>query len=317
MRKFFGFLLFLGLAQAQSLTLYTSEVLTNVNPMVELFRRANPGVSVQVFRSGTGEVITRLRAELEAGNPQPDLLWVADETFFRELAGANRLRAVRATTPGFPVRFAYQGGLYYEVRLLYNGIAVNTRRLGNLPEPAAWRDLLRPEYKDLIGMPNPNLSGAALSTLGTLTQRFGFGFFEQLRRNGMRVEQSNPVLQQKLAEGQYALAIITDFGIRDLIRQGAPLKMVYPRDGAILVPTPIGILSTSKNPALAERFLRFLLSAEAQALFAQQGYIPVVASAPRPAGVSGEVLAIPSAADYVQANRQGLLSQFNTLFNLR
>lgn len=65
----------LALAQQQSITLYTSEVLTNVNPMIELFKRANPGVNVQVFRSGTGEVITRLRAELEANNPQADLLW--------------------------------------------------------------------------------------------------------------------------------------------------------------------------------------------------------------------------------------------------
>lgn len=242
---------------------------------------------------------------------------VADETFFRELAAANRLRPVRATTTGFPVKFAYQGGRYYEVRLLYNGIAVNTRKLGNLPEPRSWRDLLKPEYRDLVGMPNPNFSGAALSTLGTFSQRFGFGFFEQLQRNGLKVEQSNPILQQKLAEGQYGIAIITDFGIRDLIRQGAPLKVIYPRDGAVLVPTPVGILSSSRNPTLAERFLRFLLSPEAQALFAQQGYIPVIASAPRPAGVSGEVLSVPSAADYIQANRQTLLAQFNALFNLR
>lgn len=304
-------------AQPQILTLYTSEVLTNVNPMIELFKRANPNVNVQVFRSGTGEVVTRLRAELEAGNPQADLIWVADEAFFRELAAAGRLRPSRVISPGFPVKFAYQGGRYYEVRLLYNVIAVNTRKLGSLPEPRTWRDLLKPEYRDLLVMPNPNFSGAALSTLGTLSQRFGFGFFEQLQRNGLKVEKSNPILQQKLAEGQYGVAITTDFGIRALIRQGAPLKAIYPRDGAILVPTPIGILNSSRNPVLAERFVRFLLSPEAQALFAQQGYIPVISSAPRPAGVSGEVLSLPLATEFIQANRQRLLTQFNTLFNLR
>jgi iron(III) transport system substrate-binding protein len=227
------------------------------------------------------------------------------------------LRPVRATTAGFPVRFAYQGGLYYEVRLLYNGIAVNTRRLGNTPEPRYWRDLLKPEYRNLLGMPNPNFSGAALSTLGTFSQRFGFDFFTQLERNGLKVEQSNPILQQKLAEGQYGLAIITDHGIRELIRQGAPLRLIYPKDGAILVPTPIGVLSSSRNPAAAERFIRFLLSPEAQALFAQQGLIPVIPTAPRPAGVSGEVLSVPSAAEYIQTHRQRLFTQFNTLFNLR
>ncbi len=318
MRKTLALLFLLGLAQAQgSLTLYTSEVLPNVNPMIELFQKANPGVEVRVFRSGTGEVLARLRAELEAGNPQPDLLWVADEAYFRELAAAGRLRRVPPTVTGLPLRYAYQGGQFYEVRLLYNIIAINTRRLGNLPEPRSWRDLLRGEYRGLLAMPNPGFSGAALSTLGTLSQRIGFGYFEGLKENGMRIEQSNPVLLQRLAEGQYALAIMVDYSVRDLVRQGAPLKVVYPLDGAILVPTPIGVLSTARNPALAERFLRFLLSPEAQALFAQQGYIPVIPTAPRPPGVAADIPAISSATEYIQANRQNLLNRFNALFNLR
>ncbi|MBF6595611.1 MAG: ABC transporter substrate-binding protein [Thermaceae bacterium] len=318
MRKLlFLVLLVWGAVQAQTLTLYTSEVLQNINPMIELFQQANPGVKVQVFRSGTGEIIAKLRAELEAGNPQPDLLWIADETFFRELSSKNLLRSVPVTNPGFPVKLAYQGGRYYEVRLLYNAIAINTRTLGGKPEPKTWSDLLKPDYKGLIGMPNPNFSGAALSTVGTFVQRLGLGFFEQLKANGLKVEQSNPVLQQKLASGEYGLAIITDFGIRDEIRKGAPLKVIYPRDGAILVPTPIGILSSSKQPKLAERFEQFLLSSEAQALFSQQGYVPVIGSAPRPNGLSGEVLSIPSAGDYIQANRQSLLERFNALFGLK
>ena len=303
-----GFLL-PALAQG-SLTLYTSEILADVNALVEAFRRQNPGVGVQVFRSGTGEVVAKLRAELEAGNPQPDLLWFANEDFLKELAAKGLLRRVPPTVPGYPVQLAYQGGLYYEVRLLYNAIVVNTQRV---PEPpSSWRDLLRPAYRGLLGMPDPNFSGAALATVGTLAQRLGFGYFEALKAQGLRIEQSNPVLQQKLARGEYGVAITTDFGARQEIAKGAPLRVVYPRDGAILVPTPVAVPTWSRNPQLALSFLQFLLSPEAQRLFAERGYYPVLPEAPRPAGAPAQVLGIRATfAD------PGLLAQFNALFGLR
>ena len=302
----FGF----GLAQG-SLTLYTSEVLGDVNALVEAFRKENPGVEVKVFRSGTGEVVAKLRAELEAGNPQPDLIWFANPEYFRELSGKGLLRRVPPTVPGYPVQYAYEGGRYYEVRLLYNVIAVNTQRLRE-ERPRLWRDLARPAYRGLLAMPDPNFSGAALITLGTLTGRLGFGYFEALRANGLAIEQSNPVLQQKLARGEYALALTTDFGVRQEVAKGAPLATIYPQDGAILVPTPIGVTSWSRNPTLAERFLRFLLSPTAQALFAERGYYPVMPGAPRPKGAPERVVALPGTpAD------EGTLRRFNELFGLR
>ncbi|BDG20284.1 ABC transporter substrate-binding protein (plasmid) [Thermus thermophilus] len=298
-----------GLAQG-SLTLYTSEVLADVNALVQAFQRQNPGVEVRVFRSGTGEVVAKLRAELEAGNPQPDLLWFANEDFLKELAARGLLRRVPPTTPGYPAQHAPGGGLYYEVRLLYNALGVNRNRVARAP--ATWQDLLRPEYRGLVAMPDPNFSGAALATLGTLSARYGLGFFERLKANGLQVEQSNPVLQQKLARGEYGVALTTDFGLRQEVAKGAPLEVVYPRDGAILVPTPVAVPTWSKNPELAVRFLRFLLSPEGQRIFAERGYYPVMPDAPRPKGAPEGVVGLR--ARFADA---ATLERFNALFGLR
>ncbi|AFV77376.1 ABC-type Fe3+ transport system, periplasmic component (plasmid) [Thermus oshimai JL-2] len=300
----------LGSGWAQTLTLYTSEILADVNALVEAFRRDNPGVQVQVFRSGTGEVVAKLRAELEAGNPQPDLIWFANPEVFADLARRNLLRRVPPTVQGYPLRYAYQGGLYYEVRLLYNVVAVNTSRVSTPPQ--TWADLAKPAYRGLLAMPDPNFSGAALITVGTLAQRLGFAFFERLKANGLAIEQSNPVLQQKLARGEYGLAITTDFGVRQEIAKGAPLAALYPRDGGILVPTPMAVTAWSKNPELASRFLRFLLSPQAQALFAERGYYPVMPGAPKPKGAPEQVLALGG----VTAD-EGTLRRFSELFGLR
>ncbi|MGK0620146.1 ABC transporter substrate-binding protein [Meiothermus cerbereus] len=307
--SYLGLLLGLSLAQG-SLTLYTSEILTDINALVEAFKRQNPGVQLQVFRSGTGEVVAKLRAELEAGNPQPDLVWFANEDFFKELAGKGLLRRIPPTVVGFPVQYAYGGGLYYEVRLLYNVIAVNTQRVREAP--TLWRDLTKAPYRGLIAMPDPNFSGAALATVGTLAERLGFRYLEALKNAGMRIEQSNPVLQQKLARGEYGLAITTDFGVRQEIAKGAPLAVVYPRDGAILVPTPVAIPTWSKNPRLAERFLNFLLSPEAQRIFSERGYYPVMPDAPKPKGSPAQVTGIRARFADTET-----LARFNELYGLR
>ncbi|PZA05995.1 MULTISPECIES: ABC transporter substrate-binding protein [unclassified Meiothermus] len=311
LRKLLAALVLLGMAAAQgSLTLYTSEVLTDVNALVAAFQRGNPGVQVKVFRSGTGEVVAKLRAELEAGNPQPDLIWFANEDFLKELAAKGLLRRVPPTVPGYPLQYAPGGGLYYEVRLLYNAFGVNRQRLPKVP--TSWQDLLRPEYRGLLAMPDPNYSGGALATLGTLADRLGVDYFRRLKESGLQVEQSNPVLQQKLSRGEYGLAITTDFGLRQEIAKGAPLEVVYPRDGAILVPTPIAVTSWSKNPEAAAGFLRFLLSPEGQRVFAERGYYPVMPDAPRPGGAPEKVVSVR--ARFADA---AILGRFNELMGLR
>jgi iron(III) transport system substrate-binding protein len=157
-KKLLAVLVLLGLAAAQSsLTLYTSEVAADVNALITAFQRDNPGIEVKVFRSGTGEVAAKIRAELEAGNPQSDLIWVANEDFFKQLAANGQLRRVPPTVSGYPVQYAPGGGLYYEVRLLYNVFGVNRQLVRQLPN--SWQDLLRPEYRGRWPCPTPIFPG--------------------------------------------------------------------------------------------------------------------------------------------------------------
>jgi len=309
------FLLLAAFAQESrgSLTLYVAGAqLPDVNALLQGFRAEEPGIEVKVFRSGAGEVSAKIRAELEAGNPQPDLIWLVGEGLFRELSQKNLLRRVPPTYPGLPPQYVYEGGKYYEVRLLHNVLAINTKALPKEEWPHQWKDLTQPRYRGRVALADPNYSGPALIALGSLSKRYGFGYIENLKANGVQVEQSNPVLQQKLARGEYAIALTNDYGVRQEQEKGAPLAIVYPQDGLIFAPTPIGIPTWSKNPALATKFLAFLLSPRGQAIFAERGYYPVMPGAPRPQGAPASLISLRGEEPSAE-----LLSRFNALFGLR
>jgi iron(III) transport system substrate-binding protein len=306
-----------GPAFAQGpVTLYTSESQDKVNEMKTDFEKRHPGAALNIYRSGTQVVIGKLQAEMQAGAIQADLVWMADIEFFNQLARKNLLRPYTPLEADrVPAKFRYEGGRYHEVRLIFNTVGFNTLRVKE--RPASWNDLADPRYKGKVGMASPFYSGAAFSTLGTLVPHpgFGWGFFARLRDNAVVVEQSNGTVAQKLATGEFQVASVVDFFLRDMKAKGSPVDHVWPREGAILIPTPVGILYGARNAAGAQAFLRYLYSPDGQRLFVQQGYLPVLPGIDGPKGLPPEKLEIlPTDEAYIAAHREELKARYRELF---
>lgn len=265
-------------AQAKgTLTLYTSESLDKVNEMKLDFEKRNPGVTMNIYRSGSQVVISKLQAEFQAGGTLADLIWMADIDYFEDLARKGLLLAYNPPEADkVAAKFKYEGGRYHEVRLIFNTVGLNTLRVKT--RPTSWKDLTDPKYKGKVGMASPFYSGAAFSTLGTQINMPGFGwdFYRRLKENGVIIEQSNGTVAKKLATGEFQLVSVVDFMVREAKASGSPVEHIWPKEGAILVPTPIGILKGAKNPEAAGAFLRYLYSPDGQRLFVQQGYVPVL-----------------------------------------
>ena len=163
------------------LVLYTSQPERDAAQTVAAFKRAQPGVEVEVFRSGTTEVMGKLAAEFAAGQPRPDVLLLADAASMETLKKDGRLSAYpEAKVDGLAPGSFDSDRTYFGSKLITTGIAVNTAAKSR---PASWADLMRPEYKGQIAMPSPLYSGAAAIMLGTMTTRadLGWNFFEKLK----------------------------------------------------------------------------------------------------------------------------------------
>src|ERR1041385_7295043 len=84
-------------AQAQApkgkLVLYTAQPEGEAPQTTTAFKQAYPGIEVEVFRSGTTEVMGKLAAEFAAGAPKADVLLIADAATMESLKKSGRLLA--------------------------------------------------------------------------------------------------------------------------------------------------------------------------------------------------------------------------------
>lgn len=275
---------FFAAAQAETLVLYTSQPNTDAQQTVDAFKAANPGIDVEWIREGTTKVMTKLEAEFEAGNPAPDVLLIADTVTMQKLKQEGRLLNYRsAEAEQFDPQLYDPEGAFYSTKMITTGIMYNT---GAGMRPASWRDLARPEAENLVTMPSPLTSGAALIHVAALVNLEGFGwdYFRVLAGNGAQAAGGNGGVFKAVASGEKAYGIVVDYlPIREKAK-GAPVEFVFPEEGVSAVTEPVAILKTAQHPEAAKKFVDFLLSRKGQELVRSQGYIPGRKDIPLPAG---------------------------------
>jgi iron(III) transport system substrate-binding protein len=161
---------------------------------------------------------------------------------------------------------------------------VGTRRLNlvlvsgaDVEPPTAWADLVDPAYADGVVLPDPGFAGSAFAALGYLgtAEDFGMDFFGDLKANGAVLVQSPVDTLTGVAEGVYDVGVTLDKIARDNVEKGAPITMVWPEPGAIALFSPAAIVASTDDPAAAQAFQEFLVSAEGQAAIASTGWQPV------------------------------------------
>jgi len=298
-----------------SMVLYTSQLEPDAAQTVDAFRQRNPGVQVDWIRGGTNQIMPRLRAEIAAGSPRPDVLLLADSLTFETLKAEGRLRPSPEVDRGAtPADRHDPDGTYFGTKLITTGIVANLRAPFM---PRVWADLLDPRARNMTAMPSPAVSGAAAIHVLTLAQAPGLGwdYLTKLTQTGMQPRGGNGAVMQAVASGERAFGIIIDYlPIREAAR-GAPVRFIFPEDGVSAITEPAAILSTAHNPQAAIAFLSFLLSREGQELASRQGFLPADPSVAPPAGFPepASIRVLPLDARRAQAESEESLRRFGAL----
>lgn len=273
-----------ALAADDTLVLYTSQPNTDAQATADAFMAANPGIKVEWVRDGTPLIMAKLRTEIEAGAPQPDVLLISDMVTMEGLKAEGLLRAYpEANVAGYEPGLMDKDFSYFSTKLITTGIIYNTAAP---MVPSSWLDLTKPEAKDQIAMPSPLTSGAAMIHAVTLTGNLqgGWDFYTALAANGALASGGNGDVLKAVAGGDKLYGMIVDYlPIREAAK-GAPVGFVFPKEGVSAVTEPVAILKSAKHPDAAKLFIDFLLSEKGQQLAATMGYIPASASVALPAG---------------------------------
>jgi iron(III) transport system substrate-binding protein len=268
------------------IVLYTSEPQENADETVAAFNEQYPEIEVQVFRSGTGELLTRIESEEAAGGVQADVLLAADAPTFENLKSRDLF--VEYTPAGaeeLAEEFKDPDGFYTGTRLISTIIGYNTEQVQE--PPSSWQDLLDSLYQaQRIGMPSPDYSGAAAYNIALWYARpeLGAPFVEGLAAQQPTVVEGNGQVREGLANGQFPVGVIIDYMVRDLEQQGSPVSGVFPEEGVPVITEPVAIFESSENREAAQAFADFLVSREGQELAASQNYVPIVPGVEPPEG---------------------------------
>lgn len=259
-------------ASADDLTVYSAGPKPLSAALAEAFT-AKTGITVNLFQSTSGKVMARYEAE--KANPQADVLISASWGHAITLSDAGELLPYTSpnsdTVPASLKTEDYVAQGAAAIAMVYN------TSLG-LPAPAEWSDLTDDAYKDMVTMPDPSASGAALSLVQGLASQnadAAWSLMGALKDNGMIVPGANAAALNPVLSGARGVV----FGAVDYIAlgqkaKGEAIEVVYPESGTVLAPRPIMIPATTDQADEAKQFMDFVLSDEGQALVADRMILP-------------------------------------------
>jgi putative spermidine/putrescine transport system substrate-binding protein len=247
--------------------------------------KENLGLDIPHDNKNSGQTLSQLITE--KNNP------VADVAYYGVSFGiaAKNEGVVDAYKPAFwdeiPDGLKDPDGFWFTIHSGTLGLFVNVDALGGAPVPTSWQDLLKPEYKGMVGYLDP--SSAFVGYAGAVAVNRALGgtlddftpaieYFKELAKN-------NPIVPKqtsyaRVLSGEIPILFDYDFNAyRALYKDGANVAFVIPAEGTVVVPYVMSLVKNCPNPEKGKQILDFIMSDTGQAVWANAFLRPVRASA--------------------------------------
>ncbi len=241
------------------------------------------GIDVPPDNKNSGQAIAALIAE--KANP------VADVTYLGGIA-ADPAKDAGVLTPykpsgwdKIPADLKDPDGNWFTIHSGTLGLFINTTALGKVPVPQSWADLLKPEYKGLVGYLDP--TSAAVGQLGVMAVNLALGgtydnldpgikFFKELAKNQPIVPKQTSYA--RVISGEIPILFDYDFNAyRGQYGDKAPVRFVIPKEGSLVFPYVMGLVNGAPNAANGKKVLDYVLSDASQVMWGNAYLRPVFA----------------------------------------
>lgn len=238
----------------------------------------------------------------------------------------NKSKSLRYLSPAagrIPAEYRDSDGYWTGMYMGALSIGVNRAvwqqdpRLAALPIPQRYEDLLRPELKGKIEIPDPETSGTGYTLLASLAQERGdreaIALMQALKKQSASTTFAGITSAQRLAEGEVA-AVVCFLGDQLRFRNsGYSISSFIPPQAGWEIGA-ISILKGGNNTASSKRLVDFMLSREVQTAYMNTAFsfpvIPDIPVNPLLAPVKLENLFGAYRFDLAAEHREQLLSRW-------
>ena len=243
-----------------TLTVYTALEADQLKAYQQKFEQDTPGVKLRWVRDSTGIITAKLLAE--KANPQADVVMgVAASSLLvlekegmlhgyapKNLASLSRQYVDNATPPSWVGMDVWGSAICFNT--------VEAAKLG-LKKPESWKDLLKPEYKGRIVMPNPASSGTGYfdvtAWLLLFGEKDGWSYMDKLHQNIAQYTHSGSKPCKQAAAGEFPVGISFEYRAAKLKDSGAPIEVIFPKEGLGWDVEATVIMKGSKNLDAAKK----------------------------------------------------------------
>lgn len=314
-------------ASTSTLTVYTAFETDDLSTFKKSFESKHPDIKINWVRNSTGIISAKLKAE--KNNPRADVIWGVSVTDVEHLKREELLEPFKPSEfDTIPAKFkdnaaipSWTGTNGYVAAMIYN--TEEGKKL-NIPQPQSWEDLLKPEYKGRIVMPNPAASGTGFLCISGWIQAWGedkaWAYMDRLHQNISLYTQSGSAPAVQASRGEALVGIAFELRGARLLEDGAPIAITLPQDALGWDLNGVAVVKGSKNLEAAKQLVDWASSTDAMKVYGQSRI--VIAMPEYGAQLKGLPTNIPSMLlnqdfQWASENRERIIKEFERRYGAK
>ncbi len=229
-------------AQKTQLLVYTALETDQLKAYQEGFNKVEPNIEIKWVRDSTGVITAKLLAE--KANPQADAvmgvaassLALLDKNGMLIPYAPLNLDAIMSQYRDKKNPPAWFGMDVWGATVCFNTVEAKKR---NISKPETWKDLLKPEFKGQVVMPNPASSGTGFFDVTAWLTLWGdndgkgggWKYMDALHENIAQYTHSGSKPCNMAAAGEFVVGISFEYRANANKAKGAPIDLVFPKEG--------------------------------------------------------------------------------------
>src|SRR5437588_3593366 len=241
------------------LVFYTANFAEVEQQVIKAFNKRFPEIKVEMVRAPGGQLITRVKTEAAAGKLAADVVDHSDRALMADLVDLFQDYAPPNAADYIP-ESQISPKLWPRATLVW-AIAYNTELVKNPPK--TWMDLTKPEYGNKqIGQVFAASGGTTWTRIMFERQVLGEDYWKKQAATNPVLYPSGAPTSDALVRGEISIAPLLYNAIFPKQKEGAPIKIFFPPEGAPVNPYASGIPKTAAHPNAAKLFLNWCMSTE-------------------------------------------------------